>query len=155
MRGRVVRGGGGGGGGEVCVRVVPKGGRDETCPISTGGGTRRVQSVREGGGGWKHLGSWKPLPLPALTASKYSAAAAESAGGQYGCRTCVQSRALSVAARRQGGGGRGVRERARVWALQRTASLQRACDALHRGRGGRREGAAARQSQTPSQGGRR
>jgi hypothetical protein len=24
---------------------------DETCPISTGGGTRRVQSVREGGGG--------------------------------------------------------------------------------------------------------
>jgi len=25
--------------------------RDETCPVSTGGGTRRVQSVREGGGG--------------------------------------------------------------------------------------------------------
>ena len=25
--------------------------RDETCPISTGGGTRRVQLVREGGGG--------------------------------------------------------------------------------------------------------
>jgi hypothetical protein len=24
--------------------------RDETCPVSTGGGTRRVQSVREGGG---------------------------------------------------------------------------------------------------------
>ena len=24
---------------------------DETCPVSTGGGTRRVQSVREGGGG--------------------------------------------------------------------------------------------------------
>jgi hypothetical protein len=25
--------------------------RDETCPISTGGGTRRIQSVREGEGG--------------------------------------------------------------------------------------------------------
>jgi len=25
--------------------------RDETCPVSTGGGTGRVQSVREGGGG--------------------------------------------------------------------------------------------------------
>ena len=25
--------------------------RDETCPVSTGGGTRRVQSVRKGGGG--------------------------------------------------------------------------------------------------------
>ena len=25
--------------------------RDETCPVSTGGGTRRVQLVREGGGG--------------------------------------------------------------------------------------------------------
>jgi len=27
------------------------GGRDETCRISTGGGTRHIQSVREGGGG--------------------------------------------------------------------------------------------------------
>ena len=27
---------------------------DETCPVSTGGGTRRVQSVREGGGGQEH-----------------------------------------------------------------------------------------------------
>jgi len=32
------------GGGRACWR-------DETCPVSTGGGTRRVQSVREGGGG--------------------------------------------------------------------------------------------------------
>ena len=28
--------------------------RDETCPISTGGGTRRVHLVREGGGGEVH-----------------------------------------------------------------------------------------------------
>ena len=30
---------------------VGRPGRDETCPVSTGGGTRRVQSVREGGRG--------------------------------------------------------------------------------------------------------
>ena len=29
--------------------------RNETCPVSTGGGTRRVQSVREGGGGGTSL----------------------------------------------------------------------------------------------------
>jgi len=33
------------------LRSSQYGGRDETCPISTEGGTRRVHSVREGGGG--------------------------------------------------------------------------------------------------------
>jgi len=33
------------------VDAAGHGRRDETCPVSTGGGTRRVQSVREGGGG--------------------------------------------------------------------------------------------------------
>jgi len=34
------------------IRLTERDGRrDETCPISTGGGTRRVQLVREGGGG--------------------------------------------------------------------------------------------------------
>ena len=32
-------------------RLVIVRGRDDACPISTGGGTRRVQLVREGGGG--------------------------------------------------------------------------------------------------------
>ena len=36
------------------VRLVPDTGGDEACPVSTGGGTRRVRLVRGGGGGW-HL----------------------------------------------------------------------------------------------------
>jgi len=35
--------------GGLCERQYGR--RDETCPVSTGGGTRRVQSVREGGRG--------------------------------------------------------------------------------------------------------
>jgi len=38
-------------------------GRDETCPVSTEGGTRRVQLVREGGGG-VHLKRAEPLRRP-------------------------------------------------------------------------------------------
>jgi len=59
----------GGAGGDACALIVRQseptkitalasqcgaswyGRRDETCPVSTGGGTRRVQSVQEGGGG--------------------------------------------------------------------------------------------------------
>jgi hypothetical protein len=38
-------------GGGAPVRVQSVRGRDEACAVSTGGGTRRVQLVREGGGG--------------------------------------------------------------------------------------------------------
>jgi len=38
-------------GGWTRARGRLSGGMDETCPVSTGGWTRRVQSVREGGGG--------------------------------------------------------------------------------------------------------
>jgi hypothetical protein len=39
----------GGGGKRESGRVTCRCRRDQTCPVSTGGGTRRVQSVREGG----------------------------------------------------------------------------------------------------------
>jgi len=55
-RGQLRRGGHSGGGAAVpdAQHLVPYAhapGRDETCPVSTGGGTRGVQSVRKGGGG--------------------------------------------------------------------------------------------------------
>ena len=44
------RGEGRGGAGRSTAARRARWGRDETCPVSTGGGTRRVQLVREGGG---------------------------------------------------------------------------------------------------------
>ena len=44
------------------------GGRDETCPISTEGGTRRVHLVRRGGGRGAHQGH--QLILPKLLAHR-------------------------------------------------------------------------------------
>ena len=45
-------------------------GADGTCPVSTGGGTRRVQLVREGGGGADGLRGKRPGRTPAGDASK-------------------------------------------------------------------------------------
>jgi hypothetical protein len=54
-------------GGGACGARVALGGtrRDETCPVSTGRGTRRVQLVREGGGGGgpEHLHGLVEEPL--------------------------------------------------------------------------------------------
>ena len=66
---------GGGAWGSPVRPVRPARARDETCPVSTGRGTRRVQSVREGGGGGggardpERQGLQRsPQPLPRLRA---------------------------------------------------------------------------------------
>jgi hypothetical protein len=83
---------------------------DETCPVSTGGGTRRVQSVREEGrerGGESTLGPAAPAKVEM----------APRAGGLAGCsaafawrraKSCLWGTHLERC-RRAGGGGRGGR----------------------------------------------
>ena len=71
--------GGGGSGGAISKR-------DETCPVSTGGGTRRVQLVREGGegvgGGEVFSGELRALQLALCScAAPRGPAAGESATG--------------------------------------------------------------------------
>ena len=53
------------GGRHVYARERTYGRRDETRPVSTGGETRRVQSVREGGGGGRPRADHCKRPLDA------------------------------------------------------------------------------------------
>ena len=66
------------------------GGRDAACPVSTGGGTRRVRSVRGEGRGvsGQYVGE---------------GGARRTAGGSYGARGAEDCGGLSA-----GGSGRGV-----------------------------------------------
>ena len=98
---------------------------DETCPVSTGGGTRRVQSVREEGrerGGESTLGPAAPAKVEM----------APRAGGLAGCsaafawrraKSCLWGTHLERC-RRAGGGGAGGAPGTALCARVRVANCQ-------------------------------
>ena len=130
--------------------------RDETCPVSTGGGTRRVQSVREGRGG----GRWGRTA--GSTATRHTATGADCSGSAIGpaiasaflrregrgggseCRVCRPSGALwgQRGGRKVLGRGRACGGRTRRVRLVRGEG--RDVSSSYRGRGGGGRGSAER-----------
>ena len=117
------------------VEHVPGG--DETCPLSTGRGTRRVQLVREGRGGARSC----PPETPPTTAGCVPAAPCDSARPRVMCnprlgeatprRAAAQSAlavdAAQLRARRPGGGWDNARTACSTRAGAASASQSAAC----------------------------
>jgi len=91
-------------------RSAPQPRRGVSCPVSTGGGTRRVQSVPEGGGGGGGLGASAAQPgafhAQCRPAARASRAARGAAIGRRGARARRRHACGARGRRRQRGGRR-------------------------------------------------